>query len=66
VDGSYGVRALDADRNARLMSITDKATWIIEGVYYRWLRPSFERADMIFVVTSQRRYARLAYPEAIR
>jgi hypothetical protein len=49
VDGSYGVRALDADRNARLMSITDKATWIIEGVYYRWLRPSFERADMIFV-----------------
>jgi adenylate kinase family enzyme len=47
---SYGVRASDADRDAKLMSITDEATWIIEGVYYRWLRPSFERADIIFVL----------------
>jgi hypothetical protein len=44
------VRASDADRDAKLMSITDEATWIIEGVYYRWLRPSFERADIIFVL----------------
>jgi hypothetical protein len=50
VDGSYRVRALDIDRNARLISITDKATWIIEGVHYRWLRLSFKRADMIFVL----------------
>jgi adenylate kinase family enzyme len=48
---SYGVRASDADRDAKLMSITDEAAWIIEGVYYRWLRPSFERAEIIFVLT---------------
>jgi adenylate kinase family enzyme len=47
---SYGVRASDANRDAKLMSITDEATWIIEGVYYRWLNPSFERADIIFVL----------------
>jgi adenylate kinase family enzyme len=47
---NYGVRAPDADRDAKLMSITDAAAWIIEGVYYHWLRPSFERADIIFVL----------------
>jgi adenylate kinase family enzyme len=47
---SYGVRASDADRDAKLMSITAEGAWIIEGVYYRWLRPSFERADIIFVL----------------
>jgi len=45
----YGLRAPDADRDARLIAITQEPTWIIEGVYYRWLRPSFERADLIFV-----------------
>jgi adenylate kinase family enzyme len=47
---SYGVRASDTERDAKLMSITDEAAWIIEGVYYRWLTPSFERADVIFVL----------------
>ena len=47
---SYGVRASDADRDAKLMSITAEDTWIVESVYYRWLRPSFERADIIFVL----------------
>jgi adenylate kinase family enzyme len=46
----YGVRASEADRDAKLMSITAEGAWIIEGVYYRWLRPSFERADIIFVL----------------
>ena len=47
---SYGVRASDADRDARLMSIIGDDIWIIEGVYYHWLRPSFERSDIIFVL----------------
>jgi adenylate kinase family enzyme len=46
----YGVRALDADRDAKLIGIVRKTRWIIEGVYYRWLKPSFERADRIFVL----------------
>jgi hypothetical protein len=44
------VRASDTERDAKLMSITDEAAWVIEGVYYRWLRPSFERAEIIFVL----------------
>jgi hypothetical protein len=47
---SYGVRASDTERDAKLMSITAEDTWIIEGVYYHWLRPSFERTDIIFVL----------------
>ena len=32
------------------MAITQEPAWIIEGVYYGWLRPSFARADRIFVL----------------
>lgn len=46
----YGVRAAVAERDARLASITQEERWIIEGVYYGWLRPSFARADAIFVL----------------
>jgi len=46
----YGVRAPAAERDARLAAITREATWVIEGVYYGWLGPSFERADRIFVL----------------
>ena len=30
----YGVRAAVAERDARLASITQEVSWIIEGVYY--------------------------------
>jgi adenylate kinase family enzyme len=46
----YGVRASDVDRDAGLVAITQQDAWVIEGVYYRWLKPSFERADIIFVL----------------
>ena len=46
----YGVRASDTERDARLVAITQEDAWVIEGVYYRWVRPSFERADVIFVL----------------
>ncbi len=44
------MRTSDADRNSKLAAVVDEPTWIIEGVYYRWLKPSFERADRIFVL----------------
>jgi adenylate kinase family enzyme len=47
---SYGVRASEVDRDIRLAAITQADGWVIEGVYYRWLKPSFERADVIFVL----------------
>lgn len=48
---SYGVRASEVDRDTRLVAITRQDMWVIEGVYYRWLKPSFERADIIFVLS---------------
>ena len=47
---SYGLRASEADREAKLMAILREAAWIMEGVYYSWLRPAFERADVIFAL----------------
>ena len=46
----YGVPESEVGRDVKLASITAEAAWIIEGVYYRWLRPSFERAEIIFVL----------------
>lgn len=46
----YGVKAPEAERDAHLMAIVQQPAWVIEGVYHRWLRPSFERADVIFVL----------------
>jgi adenylate kinase family enzyme len=48
---SYGIRASQADRDARLVEITRQDAWVIEGVYYHWLKPSFERADIIVVLS---------------
>lgn len=46
----YGVRAETGERDTKLLAITQEEQWIIEGVYYGWLRPSFERAERIFVL----------------
>jgi len=43
----YGVRADGQERGRRLAAIVAQDGWIIEGVYYGWLAPSFEAADVI-------------------
>ena len=47
----YGVRADALERDERLMSIVSDDGWVIEGVYYQWLAPSFDAADFIVVLT---------------
>lgn len=47
----YGMRASEIDRDARLLAITKEDAWVIEGVYYRWLKPSFERSEIICVLS---------------
>ncbi len=47
----YGVRSDAAERDRRLAAIVAQDSWIIEGVYYGWLAPSFEAADMILELT---------------
>jgi adenylate kinase family enzyme len=43
----YGVRADATERDRKLAEIVSRDGWIIEGVYYQWLAPSFDAADFI-------------------
>lgn len=36
-----------AVRDELLHKIIDKDSWIVEGIYYKWLNKSFERAELI-------------------
>jgi adenylate kinase family enzyme len=47
----YGARTSEIDRDARLLAITKEDAWVIEGGYYRWLKPSFERSEIICVLS---------------
>ena len=46
----YGLRAEVGERDRRLAEVVAGDGWIVEGVYYQWLEPSFARADMIIVL----------------
>lgn len=46
------VRASQEVRSAKLNEILAQSSWVIEGVYYKWLAPSFEDADVIIVLTT--------------
>ena len=45
------VRAEPAVRDRELAAIVARDGWIIEGVYYGWLAPSFAAADIILALT---------------
>jgi adenylate kinase family enzyme len=47
----YGVRTEPTVRDQELASIVARDGWIIEGVYYGWLAPSFAAADIIIALT---------------
>jgi adenylate kinase family enzyme len=47
---TYGVRADPHTRDQALAAIVARDAWVIEGAYYKWLTPSFERADLIIVL----------------
>jgi hypothetical protein len=47
----YGIRADPADRDRELAAIVAQDGWVIEGVYYGWLAPSFDAADIIIELT---------------
>ncbi|MDA3872731.1 MAG: DNA topology modulation protein FlaR [Kiritimatiellae bacterium] len=38
-------------RDVALIEFIAQDSWIVEGAYYRWLAPSFQAADWIFVLT---------------
>lgn len=49
---SYGVKRPAWKRNELLQEILQNEDWIIEGVYYGWVQESFEKADVIYVLTT--------------
>ena len=49
--GSYGFRTDPAKRDRQLAEIVSQDGWIIEGVYFQWLTPSFDEADVIIALT---------------
>lgn len=46
----YGKRADKDTRDLQLANIVAQEAWIIEGVYYAWLGPSFAAADVIILL----------------
>lgn len=44
------VRATEKVRADKLREILAKDSWIIEGVYYKWLSESFHKADVIVIL----------------
>lgn len=47
---AYDVRRDPAERDRLLVEHAAGEAWIIEGVYWKWCLPSFERADEIWVL----------------
>lgn len=43
----YGVRREAAERDRRLAEAVAQEAWVMDGVYYRWCGPIFERAEQI-------------------
>ena len=48
-ESSY-VRENEESRTKKLQQVLSKDSWIIEGVYYKWLADSFRDADLIIVL----------------
>ena len=46
------IRASEELRTGKLSKILSKSSWIIEGVYYKWLEESFRNADIIVILNT--------------
>jgi len=49
-DDSYNKKASPEVRDQKLKEILLNQSWIIEGVYFKWLRESFQKADVIILL----------------
>jgi adenylate kinase family enzyme len=49
-DIDYSQRARPKDRNKDFKKILKNKSWIIEGVYFRWNKESFSKADKIIIL----------------
>lgn len=49
-DDSYNKKAIPEVRDQKLREILLHESWIIEGVYFQWLKESFQQADVIILL----------------
>lgn len=49
-DKSYNKKANPEVRDQKLKEILLNESWIIEGVYFKWLKESFQKADVIILL----------------
>jgi adenylate kinase family enzyme len=49
-DDSYNKKASPEVRDQKLKEILLNESWIIEGVYFKWLKESFQKADVIILL----------------
>jgi adenylate kinase family enzyme len=49
-DDSYNQKAIPEVRDQKLKEILLNESWIIEGVYFKWLKESFQKADVIILL----------------
>ncbi|AGM24558.1 AAA family ATPase [Fusobacterium animalis] len=46
----YGIKTEIEKRDKLLQDILEEDSWIIEGIYYKWLEQSFKEADIIYIL----------------
>ena len=46
----YGIKIEIEKRDKLLQDILEEDSWIIEGIYYKWLEQSFKNADIIYIL----------------
>lgn len=48
--GTYGLKRPESERMTKLSACIAPPSWIMEGIYYKWLSSSFAAADYILVL----------------
>jgi len=47
---TYNTKAPEHERDANLLKFTEQDSWVIEGIYYKWVDNSFKSADAIIIL----------------
>ncbi|WP_239701584.1 hypothetical protein [Mammaliicoccus sp. D-M17] len=46
----YGIKTPELERDDKLKELVVQPSWVIEGVYFKWVKPSFKMAEKIFIL----------------
>ncbi|MEC5425263.1 hypothetical protein QGM71_17395 [Virgibacillus sp. C22-A2] len=46
----YGIKTPELERDDKLKKLVEQPSWVIEGVYFKWVKPSFKMAGKIFIL----------------